>query len=141
MLAGGMYGHGGPQTMHGYSQVIRPGRRDGSETSIALRSPLLDEFRANKTRKWDLRVSLCVLYGVLTFVHDGLAGHSWAMSLSSAAINMVRGSFNRNWKVLRARKSRFVFDEIVPNNSLQLIQDVFGNYVSGYRHFYLLSTY
>lgn len=61
MLAGGMYGHGGPQAIHGYSQVIRPGRRDSSETSIALRSPLLDEFRANKTRKWDLRVSLCVL--------------------------------------------------------------------------------
>jgi pumilio RNA-binding family len=77
MLAGGMYGHGGPQAMLGYSQAMRPGRRDSSETGIALRSPLLDEFRANKTRKWDLRVSLCVFYGILTFVHDGLVGHTW----------------------------------------------------------------
>lgn len=54
MLAGGMYGPG-PQ-MHGYSQPIRSGRRDANDAGMALRSPLLDEFRANKARKWELRV-------------------------------------------------------------------------------------
>lgn len=46
-------GHGMPF----YHQNVRPGRRhDNSEATLALRSPLLDEFRANKTRKWELRV-------------------------------------------------------------------------------------
>ncbi len=29
-----------------------------------------------------------------------------------------------------SEEKQFVFDEIVPDNALQLIQDVFGNYVS-----------
>jgi pumilio RNA-binding family len=59
MLPGSaMYSHN-PQAMHAYQQGMRPGRRnDGTEPSMALRSPLLDEFRANKARKWELRVSL-----------------------------------------------------------------------------------
>lgn len=53
---GAMYGH----TAHGipfYHQNLRPGRRqDANDVGSALRSPLLDEFRANKARKWELRV-------------------------------------------------------------------------------------
>lgn len=30
-----------------------------------------------------------------------------------------------------SEEKQIVFDEIVPNNALQLIQDVFGNYVRG----------
>jgi hypothetical protein len=30
-----------------------------------------------------------------------------------------------------SEEKQVVFDEIVPDNALQLIQDVFGNYVSG----------
>lgn len=57
MIPGGaMYGHG-VNPMHVYQQGMRPGRRsDVGEPSAALRSPLLDEFRANKARKWELRV-------------------------------------------------------------------------------------
>lgn len=48
------YGHG---SLHMYPQGIRGSRRDG-DPSAALRSALLDEFRANKSRKWELRVSI-----------------------------------------------------------------------------------
>lgn len=46
-----------PQAMHLYQQNLRSGRVGATESSMmALRSPLLDEFRVNKTRKWELRV-------------------------------------------------------------------------------------
>ncbi len=57
------YGHG---PLHMYPQGIRGGRRDG-DLSSTLRSALLDEFRANKSRKWELRVSIlssCTLISV-----------------------------------------------------------------------------
>ena len=63
MLAGNLYGHAGPQALHSYHQPMRPGRRDGSDGAMAtLRSPLLDEFRANKNRKWELRVNSLTRY-------------------------------------------------------------------------------
>lgn len=63
MLPGGtMYGHAAmnPPAMHMYPHGGRIGRRGdgGLDNHAALRSPLLDEFRANKARKWELRVSL-----------------------------------------------------------------------------------
>lgn len=94
MLAAGVYGHSGPQAMHGYSQAMRPGHLDGSEAGIALRSPLLDEFRANKARKWELRVSLRVSFYSIS-LYRSRRTYS-VMSLSLVAINMVRGSFNKN---------------------------------------------
>lgn len=48
-----VYGHT-PPSMHIYSG-IRPTRRFDQD-SAASRSPLLDEFRTNKARKWELRV-------------------------------------------------------------------------------------
>jgi pumilio RNA-binding family len=61
---GAIYGPGiNPRAMHIYQQGIRPGcRSDGNEPSVALRSPLLDEFRANKARKWELRASVIYFY-------------------------------------------------------------------------------
>lgn len=51
--------HGGPIHHHGPGmhafQHQRGGRRE--DGAGAMRSQLLDEFRSNKTRKWDLRVS------------------------------------------------------------------------------------
>lgn len=52
-----VYTHAAPNThpIHLY-QGMKPGRRiDGAESS--LRSQLLDDFRSNKARKWELRVS------------------------------------------------------------------------------------
>jgi hypothetical protein len=58
MLPGGaMYGPGvNPQAMHLYQQGMRVSRND-NEPSVHLRSQLLEDFRANKARKWELRVS------------------------------------------------------------------------------------
>lgn len=59
MMPGGpMYGGPNPPGMHSYPQGVRPGRRDGPEhLALSLRSALLDEFRSNKSRKWDLKVA------------------------------------------------------------------------------------
>lgn len=70
-----VFNHSIPQPpLHFYQQGIR-GRR--SETDVeALRSQLLDEFRANKSRKWELRVrSICKK--VLLGPYLPLTGHFW----------------------------------------------------------------
>jgi pumilio RNA-binding family len=105
-----MYGH----TAHGipfYHQNLRPGRRqDANDVGSALRSPLLDEFRANKARKWELRD----IYGhIVEFSGDQHGSRFIQQKLETATSEEKQG----------------VFDEIVPDNALQLIQDVFGNYV------------
>ncbi|KIK96804.1 hypothetical protein PAXRUDRAFT_137657 [Paxillus rubicundulus Ve08.2h10] len=94
-----------------YHQNIRPSRRhDNSEAALALRSPLLDEFRANKSRKWELRD----IFGyVVEFSGDQHGSRFIQQKLESAT----------------SEEKQVVFDEIVPDNALQLIQDVFGNYV------------
>lgn len=107
---GAMYGH----TAHGipfYHQNLRPGRRqDANDAGSALRSPLLDEFRANKARKWELRD----IYGyIVEFSGDQHGSRFIQQKLETATSEEKQG----------------VFDEIVPDNALQLIQDVFGNYV------------
>jgi hypothetical protein len=46
-----------PSPLHLYPHNIRSARRGGIiETPIVLRSPILDEFRNSKARKWELRV-------------------------------------------------------------------------------------
>jgi hypothetical protein len=57
MLSGpSAYGHGVTlQGMPLYRQGIRSGRND-SEPTVALRSPLLEAFRVDKDRKWELQV-------------------------------------------------------------------------------------
>lgn len=57
MLPGALYGHGG---MNAGAGVFHRGRRSVYDANVANRSPLLDEFRSNKTRGWDLRVSSSV---------------------------------------------------------------------------------
>ncbi|PFH54339.1 hypothetical protein AMATHDRAFT_135939 [Amanita thiersii Skay4041] len=99
----------GPGPLHVYSQNVRNGRRDG-DPSAALRSPLLDEFRANKSRKWELRD----IFGyIVEFSGDQHGSRFIQQKLETAT----------------SEEKQIVFDEIVPDNTLQLIQDVFGNYV------------
>ncbi|KAA1471147.1 ARM repeat-containing protein [Dentipellis sp. KUC8613] len=82
-------------------------RREGD---VAIRSPLLDEFRANKARKWELRD----IFGyIVEFSGDQHGSRFIQQRLENAT----------------SEEKQMVFDEIVPNNALQLIQDVFGNYV------------
>ncbi|KAF8636458.1 hypothetical protein AX17_003274 [Amanita inopinata Kibby_2008] len=100
------YGHG---PLHVYSQGGRGGRRD-ADPSAALRSPLLDEFRANKSRKWELRD----IFGyIVEFSGDQHGSRFIQQKLETAT----------------SEEKQVVFDEIVPDNTLQLVQDVFGNYV------------
>lgn len=130
MLAGNLYGHAGPQAMHGYHQPMRPGRRDGSDGGMAaLRSPLLDEFRANKTRKWELRVNVLKLYSenILTEALQDIFGYIVEFSGDQHGSRFIQ----QKLESATSEEKQAVFDEIVPDNSLQLIQDVFGNYVSG----------
>ncbi|KAI0950570.1 hypothetical protein AcV7_008993 [Taiwanofungus camphoratus] len=115
MLPGGtMYGHAAmnPPAMHMYPHGGRIGRRGdgGLDNHAALRSPLLDEFRANKARKWELRD----IFGyVVEFSGDQHGSRFIQQKLETAT----------------SEEKQVVFDEIVPHNALQLIQDVFGNYV------------
>ncbi|KAF8495613.1 armadillo-type protein [Gautieria morchelliformis] len=120
MLGGGVLPPGTPvyphtnanaHTIHLYQQGMRPGRRtDANESGTTLRSALLDEFRANKTRKWELRD----IFGyVVEFSGDQHGSRFIQQKLESAT----------------SEEKEIVFDEIVPDNALQLIQDVFGNYV------------
>ncbi|THU91133.1 ARM repeat-containing protein [Dendrothele bispora CBS 962.96] len=77
---------------------------------VSLRSAVLDEFRANKTRNWELRD----IYGyIVEFSGDQHGSRFIQQKLESAT----------------SEEKEKVFDEIVPDNTLQLIQDVFGNYV------------
>ena len=59
MLPGALYGHPG---MNMNSNMFQRGRRAVYDANAANRSPLLDEFRSNKTRGWDLRVRLLILF-------------------------------------------------------------------------------
>ncbi|RDX56662.1 ARM repeat-containing protein [Lentinus brumalis] len=96
------HGGAGPGFVHGG----RHGRRgDG-----AVRSAQLDEFRANKSRRWELRD----IFGyIVEFSGDQHGSRFIQQRLESAT----------------SEEMEIVFDEIVPQYAIQLMQDVFGNYV------------
>ncbi|KAH9966687.1 armadillo-type protein [Russula dissimulans] len=92
------YNHGG--------QFAR--RRDGD--AVALRSPILEEFRTNRSRKWELGD----IYGhIVEFSGDQHGSRFIQQKIETAS----------------SEEKQIIFDEIVPDNTLQLVQDVFGNYV------------
>ncbi|KIK57806.1 hypothetical protein GYMLUDRAFT_172336 [Collybiopsis luxurians FD-317 M1] len=78
--------------------------------SVPLRSPLLEEFRTNKLRNWELR---------------DIAGHIVEFSGDQHGSRFIQ----QKLESASSEEKQKVFDEIVPKNILQLIQDVFGNYV------------
>ncbi|THG99761.1 hypothetical protein EW026_g2633 [Hermanssonia centrifuga] len=84
--------------------------RRQEEASAAYRSQLLEEFRNDKVRKWELRD---ILGYVVEFSGDQHGSRFIQQKLETAT----------------QEEKQAIFDEIVPENSLQLIQDVFGNYV------------
>jgi pumilio RNA-binding family len=123
-----VYGHGvNPQAIRLYQQGIRTGRNG---PTAALRSQLLEDFRANKARNWELQVCglqrpslACILtYLIVQDVYGNIVEFSGDQ----------RGSrfIQRKLETATTEERQIVFDEIIPNNALQLIQDVFGNYVS-----------
>ncbi|PAV23257.1 ARM repeat-containing [Pyrrhoderma noxium] len=95
-----------------YASTLNHGRKleGGDSSGVTLRSPLLDEFRANKSRKWELKD----IFGyIVEFSGDQHGSRFIQQKLETATSD----------------EKQIVFDEIVPNAALQLIQDVFGNYV------------
>ncbi|KAH9926212.1 armadillo-type protein [Fomitopsis serialis] len=90
--------------MHQFHQGGRGGRRGhvAPDHRVAIRSPLLDEFRANKD-----------IYGYIV----EFSGDQHGSRFIQQKVEMAGGD----------EKQR-IFDEIVPLHALQLIQDVFGNY-------------
>ncbi|KAI0054094.1 ARM repeat-containing protein [Auriscalpium vulgare] len=96
-----------PQVHHGY-QHGRQHRREHDGGS--LRSALLDEFRANKSRKWELRD----MFGYIVEFSGDQHGSRF---------------IQQKLEIATSDDQQVVFDEIVPGSALQLIQDVFGNYV------------
>lgn len=103
---------GNNQALTLFQQTLNHGRKleSGDSSGVTLRSPLLDEFRANKSRKWELKD----IFGyIVEFSGDQHGSRFIQQKLETATSD----------------EKQIVFDEIVPNAALQLIQDVFGNYV------------
>ncbi|KAJ7063352.1 armadillo-type protein [Mycena amicta] len=89
---------------------MRGNRRFDVQELSANRSAMLDEFRASKGKKWTLQ---------------DLKGHIVEFSGDQHGSRFIQTELNTASS--EARQS--VFEEIVPDNTLHLIQDVFGNYV------------
>lgn len=89
-------------------------RRDASATrdaNAAVRSAVLTEFKNNKTRKWELK---------------DIFGHCVEFSGDQHGSRFIQ----QKMEVATVEDRNVVFQEIVPTgNGLQLMQDVFGNYV------------
>ncbi|PCH38074.1 ARM repeat-containing protein [Wolfiporia cocos MD-104 SS10] len=92
------------QSQHHRGPRLRPDHR------VAIRSALLDEFRSNKSRNWELSE----IWGyVVEFSGDQHGSRFIQQKIETAT----------------SEEKQKIFDEIVPHSTLQLIQDVFGNYV------------
>ncbi|TDL27491.1 ARM repeat-containing protein [Rickenella mellea] len=99
------------QAMALYQQGSRPTRGpESGDTAVSLRSSLLNEFRTNKARKWELK---------------DIAGYVVEFSGDQHGSRFIQ----QKLETAPSEEKQFVFDEIVPTQALQLIQDVFGNYV------------
>lgn len=89
-------------------------RRDASATrdaNAAVRSAVLTEFKNNKTRKWELK---------------DIFGHCVEFSGDQHGSRFIQ----QKMEVATVEERNVVFQEVVPTgNGLQLMQDVFGNYV------------
>ncbi|KAF9053707.1 ARM repeat-containing protein [Hymenopellis radicata] len=106
-MGGPIYGPGG---VHIYPHGLRAGRRDGGHPALSMRSPVLDEFRTNKARKWELQD----IFGYVVEFSGDQHGSRFIQQKLETATN---------------EEKQAIFDEIVPANTLHLMQDVFGNYV------------
>jgi hypothetical protein len=78
-------------------------------TALGLRSPLLEEFRNNKNRKYELQ---------------DIVGHMVEFSGDQHGSRFIQ----QKLETATTDEKQMVFEEILPN-CLQLMTDVFGNYV------------
>ncbi|KAI8800466.1 armadillo-type protein [Cladochytrium replicatum] len=80
-----------------------------TDAGHGVRSPLLEDFRNNKNKKYELRD---IVGSIVEFSGDQHGSRFIQQKLETA----------------NGEEKQFVFDEILPN-ALQLMTDVFGNYV------------
>ena len=102
---GAIYGSLGPHAMHFYNQGTQFSRRRDAGDAIALRSPILEEFRTNRSRKWELGVSTSYHTLVefdLHTIHRTFMVISWSLVVTS----MVHDLFSKRLKVLQAKRSK-----------------------------------
>lgn len=102
---GAIYGSLGPHAMHFYNQGAQFSRRRDGE-AIALRSPILEEFRTNRSRKWELCVSTSTIIHPLNFIFILPDRTFMVISWSLAVTSMVHDSFSKRLKVLQAKRSK-----------------------------------
>ncbi|TFK42565.1 armadillo-type protein [Crucibulum laeve] len=108
-----VYGSGVEYTPHSPATRgpgTRSNRRDANAPPIQIRSAILDEFRGDKTRKWELND---IKGFIVEFSCDQHGSRFIQQKLESAS----------------SEERQAIFDEIAPNYTLRLMQDVFGNYV------------
>ncbi|TFL07634.1 armadillo-type protein [Pterulicium gracile] len=86
------------------------GAREGCDPVPSYRSALLEEFRSNRVRKWELA---------------DIFGHMVEFSGDQHGSRFIQQKLEQ----ATGEEKQAIFDEILPGNALQLIQDVFGNYV------------
>ncbi|KAJ1650158.1 mRNA binding protein puf3 [Dispira simplex] len=95
--------HGHPSPLGGAMGLM------GMDPTQGVRSPLLEEFRNNKNKKYELRD---IVGNMVEFSGDQHGSRFIQQKLETAT----------------SEEKRLVFEEILPN-ALQLMTDVFGNYV------------
>ncbi|KAI9101773.1 armadillo-type protein [Phlyctochytrium arcticum] len=101
--------------LNGYSPTRRtaptelPSPTAAADPGHGMRSPLLEEFRNNKNKKYELRD---IVGSIVEFSGDQHGSRFIQQKLETA----------------NSEEKQLVFDEILPN-ALQLMTDVFGNYV------------
>lgn len=101
------------QQLNGYSPTRRSFNSDlpspGLDPGHGMRSALLEDFRNNKNKKYELRD---IVGSIVEFSGDQHGSRFIQQKLETA----------------NSEEKQLVFDEILPN-ALQLMTDVFGNYV------------
>jgi hypothetical protein len=109
--------------------VNRHSRREQRESVSVQRSAVLEDFRNNRNKRWDLKVRrsllLLVLFLRASFYQD-IEGHIVEFSGDQHGSRFIQH------KLLTAQEAprSMVYRSIIPHNVLLLAQDVFGNYVS-----------
>ena len=116
-----------------------------NDTSTGIRSPMLEDFRLNRNRRYELRVSLKSFYIIISvalyLIKKILNNHNLKIKLSIKSLQDISGNIvefagdqhgsrfiQQKLESASSEEKQMVFDEILPN-SLQLMTDVFGNYV------------
>lgn len=114
--------------LHAHTQQFTGRNRRFEDANAAFRSPLLEEFRNSKERSWALSVSAYLAFSLRTslsnFLQD-IYGHVVEFSSDQHGSRFIQQKI----ETADEDEKQAIFDEIMPQHALRLIQDVFGNYV------------